>query len=296
MKPLFLLIILSFAATSLRSQSIVLDTTSDVCGRLKTNGHGLVQVSQWKPANDTLRLYIEDCANQSGSFHEFTELNSAVQFMSNDNNRWLDYRTWLKKVLYLSPDSLYYCGDARAILHTFQYMNPDIDFNGQAAVIDYLLKNNRCPEDSAYLLTLRKSGRDEQVRIWRDTVKDSTKTPIDTGTVTLESRDLQILKGLPNAVTPSPIHSATRIASFTASDNPFNSETTLRYDLNEATLVKVEIFDALGKVMYSSGDGLKNAGEHTVRVDGKIYPTGTYYARLSTFSGEFVTIKLERVQ
>ena len=300
MKILFVWIILSIVATAVCAQPVAVDTSIDVCTRLKTNGHGDIQVSQWKEANDTLRLYIENCANQLGSFHEFTELDGANQFISNDNNRWLDYRTWLKKVLYLNLDTDYYCGDVQSILTTFQYMLPDsahsIDYNGQNSVIDYLLQNNRCPDAKSYLLKLKKNARDYQVQLWRDTVKDSTKTPVDTADVTLESLDLQILRGIQFAVQPTSPKAGAAIASFLASDNPFKDETTLRYTLNDAALVEVEIYDALGKLIYSGSEGLQEAGEHTIRIDGKSYSSGSYYVRLSTYSMEVKTIKLEHIR
>ncbi len=279
---------------TLHAQPIVLDTTVDVCQRLATSGHSLIQGSQWKAANDTLRTYIEHCANQSGSFHQFSALDGAVQFMSNDNNRWLDYRAWLKKVLYLSMDSFYYCADANSILTTLQYVMPNkgVDFNGEVAVIDFLLQNHNCPDDSSFLVKFRKNIRDKQIGDWRDTVKDSTKSKPDTAEVTLESLDLQILRGIQFAVQPTTPHGSNRIAAFIASTNPFNAETTLRYDLNEATLVKVEIYDALGNIIYTNGEGLQEQGDHTIRIDGKSFPTGSYFARLSTYSGEVKTIKL----
>ncbi len=295
MKIIFTFLFAVFLAATVYSQPIALDTTADVCTQLAESGHSLIQGSQWKAANDTIRTYIVHCANQSGSFHQFPSLDGAVQFMSDSNNRWLDYRTWLKQVLYLNMDSLYYCSDVNSILTTFQYLVPNkgIDLRGEISVIDFLLDNNKCSVATSFLLKLRKNARADQVTIWRDTVKDSIKTPFDTSDVSLESLDLQILRGIQFAVQPTTPHGSNRIAAFIASTNPFNAETTLRYDLNEATLVQIEIYDALGNIVYADGEGLQDPGDHTIRIDGKSFPTGSYFARLSTFSGEVKTIKLE---
>ncbi len=272
------------------------DTTVDVCTRLKTNGHFLAQGSQWKQANDTLRLYIEKCANQPGSDHAFAELDGAVGFMSDDNNRWLDYRDWLKKVLYLNLDTFYYCADVNSILTTFSYLIPEHgkDYNGSIAVIDFLLQNNKCPDAQLNLLEGRKYLRDKQVEIWRDTVHDSTKTPLDTSVVTLESLDLQILKGPEFGVVPSPAsHVGNAIISFVATKNPFNDGTVVRYELEDASALRLEIYDELGRQVYSEREGIQESGQHEIQLSGKLFSEGTYFARLSTLSGEVRTITLK---
>jgi hypothetical protein len=274
--------------------SEVTDTSVDVCTRLRTDGHYDIQSGLYEQANDTLRLYIEKCANQAGSSYEFSELNSAVQFMSNDNNRWLDYRTWLKKVLYLNVDTLYYCGDVNSILTTFNYVRPTqgIDWNGSIAVIDYLLQNHRCPDASSLLLKLRTGTRDDQVQTWRDTVKDSSKTPIDTSAVTLEQLDLQILRGSQFAVMPSK-GLPKGLGDLFATKNPFTDETTLVTTISDATMLKLEVYDLLGKKLYEENRFL-SAGDVRWILNGKILPEGSIYARISTVNGEVKTIKLMR--
>ncbi|MEP7235746.1 MAG: T9SS type A sorting domain-containing protein, partial [Ignavibacteriota bacterium] len=279
-----------------KTLSIVEDTATDVCIRLKTNGHYLTQASQWKQAADTLRMYIEKCANQNESFRAFTELDGAVGFMNNDNDRWLDYREWLKKVLYLNLDTIYYCQDVNSILGTFAYirLGQNQDWNGGVAVIDYLLQNNRCPYEEALLISSRKSTRDKQVQIWRDTVgADSANKPLDTSAVTLESLDLQILKGSQFGVVSSPIgHTNNVIISLIATKNPFNDATALRYELGDGAALSLQIYDVLGKQVYSKGEGIKEPGMYEIQLGGKLFPEGAYFARLSTLSGEVKTVKL----
>jgi hypothetical protein len=275
-----------------RIQSIE-DDSNDECNRLFNKADALDADHNYKAENDTLRHYIESCNWQRLSFHAFVGLDGAVQYMSNDNSRWLEYRDWLKKVLYLSLDSLYYCQDANSILNTFQYLRPElgIDFNGQTAVIDYLLQNNRCPDAENYLLKLRRNGRARQAQNWRDTVQDSLKTPIDTTEPSLESLDLQILRGPEYGVASSHLMGPV-IVSLAASENPFSNETTLQYVLNRPALIRIEIFDVLGRLIYSEGQGMQGLGKHQIILDGKIFAESSYYVRMSSLPGGVKSLRL----
>lgn len=272
------------------------DTSSNECGRLQTKIDMLDQSGLYKQENDTGRHYIETCAAQKSSFHVFVSLDGAVQFMSADNNRWFDYREWLKKVLYLSMDTLYYCADANSILHTFSYLRPGQgeDYNGLIAIVDYLLQNNRCPDSKAYLLEGRKYNRDKQVFLWRDSVKDSIATPLDTTKPSLEDLGLGILRGPQNAVASSMLaNKGNKLNSFITTKNPFNDATVLRYELSDAAALRLEIYDVLGREVYSEGEGIQEAGGHEIQLSGKMFTSGTYYARLTTLGDEVKTITLK---
>jgi hypothetical protein len=84
----------------------------------------------WHKANDTLRLFIESCAlsntaaDGSPAFHAFQDICGAVQGMDTVNVRWLNLREWLKKVLYLNPDTGYYCFDVQKFLQHLITMCP----------------------------------------------------------------------------------------------------------------------------------------------------------------------------
>ncbi|MDW7682016.1 MAG: FlgD immunoglobulin-like domain containing protein, partial [bacterium] len=51
--------------------------------------------------------------------------------------------------------------------------------------------------------------------------------------------------------------------------NPFNPDTEIRYQLAEATHVKLEIYNLLGQKIRTLIDDPKPAGSHTVRWDGR---------------------------
>ena len=69
------------------------------------------------------------------------------------------------------------------------------------------------------------------------------------------------------------------------SPNPFNAETTLRYDLPEATSVHLEVLDIAGQVITLLAEGHRPAGSHRLRWDGRTdtgsqIASGVYLARL----------------
>src|SRR5262249_10511635 len=83
------------------------------------------------------------------------------------------------------------------------------------------------------------------------------------------------------------------VASFASSPNPFTKETTLDFTLNRMSYTQLSIYDELGRLVWGDGRGSSlEAGKHTVQIDASKWPTGTYYARISTGFGEVKTVKL----
>ena len=70
--------------------------------------------------------------------------------------------------------------------------------------------------------------------------------------------------------------------------NPFNPTTTLKYDLPEATIVSIKIFDVLGKEVATIIDNMhQNPGFKSVRwnglnKDGKLVVSGMYFFSIKT--------------
>lgn len=64
--------------------------------------------------------------------------------------------------------------------------------------------------------------------------------------------------------------------------NPFNPVTTITFELPRATIVRLVIYDLLGREVVRLADGLVEAGSHLVTFDGKPLASGTYIYRLET--------------
>ena len=62
--------------------------------------------------------------------------------------------------------------------------------------------------------------------------------------------------------------------------NPFTSETTLRFDLPDAGDVTFTLFDIVGREVMTVLDASMPAGKHSVRVDARGIPSGTYVLRM----------------
>jgi hypothetical protein len=82
--------------------------------------------------------------------------------------------------------------------------------------------------------------------------------------------------------------------------NPFNPQTTLRFDLPEAGRVRLEVYDVAGRLVRVLVDGERAAGSNEVVWDGrddggKAVGSGTYLARLS-FNGRMETVRMGLVR
>jgi hypothetical protein len=63
--------------------------------------------------------------------------------------------------------------------------------------------------------------------------------------------------------------------------NPFNKTSTIRYELEEATKVTLEIFNVTGQKVMEFNEGRKASGTHSVSIDGSSLPAGIYYYSLT---------------
>ncbi len=69
--------------------------------------------------------------------------------------------------------------------------------------------------------------------------------------------------------------------------NPFNPSTSIAFELNKTTSVRLEIFDLLGRsVGILINNQPKQAGVHTVNFNGSTLSSGVYMYQLTTTSGE----------
>jgi hypothetical protein len=64
--------------------------------------------------------------------------------------------------------------------------------------------------------------------------------------------------------------------------NPFNPSTKILYSLKNSGMVRLSIYDPLGRQIAVLVNGYQNAGEHETTFSGTDLPSGIYYYRLQT--------------
>jgi hypothetical protein len=82
--------------------------------------------------------------------------------------------------------------------------------------------------------------------------------------------------------------------SFASYPNPFNPETTFRFNLKEDTDIKLQIYNIRGQLVRTLRDGLLRQGEYKVtwngkNDNGKMVASGLYFARFKTKRQEQIT-------
>ncbi len=81
------------------------------------------------------------------------------------------------------------------------------------------------------------------------------------------------------------------VMALTSYPNPFNTETTVRYTMEEAGDVNIQIFDNSGKLMTTLVNQRQTKGDFQVRWDASGLPAGLYFARLTNGQGEVVQVR-----
>ena len=64
--------------------------------------------------------------------------------------------------------------------------------------------------------------------------------------------------------------------------NPFNPVATVGYDLAEAGLIELSVFNSAGKQIQTLVKSFQTAGAHQISFNGQSLPAGTYILRLET--------------
>ena len=71
--------------------------------------------------------------------------------------------------------------------------------------------------------------------------------------------------------------------------NPFNPTTNIKFDLPKSSLVKIIIYDILGREVKTLVNEFKNAGSYELNFDASNFASGTYLYRIE--AGDFVSVK-----
>ena len=75
------------------------------------------------------------------------------------------------------------------------------------------------------------------------------------------------------------------LSGLTSFPNPFNSSTTLTYNLVKETNVEINMYDVLGNVVYMVKNMKEQAGSHSVNFNTNSLPNGPYTVRIITDNG-----------
>jgi hypothetical protein len=268
---------------------------TDSCAWLQDRGRRNYNGGLYKIAADTLKIFIERCYDKPDAWREFDVIGVSVAGGSDDPNRFYELLDWLKSVLYLNTtDSNYYCGDVNTIFHNFQYLpeRGEGDYLGCLTIMKYVRESGRCPMWDNYNQRYDELYRfymDETVKRWQDSVKDSIATPIDTTLPSLEDLGLGLLRGQNGVTSALPV---SRLGELIATRNPFTDILELKYRLDKSAMVRIDVYDLLGRTVYSEGQGYKAEGEHVLSLQPEGWASGSYYVRLSSPSGEVKTVKV----
>lgn len=280
--------------------------TDSACHEWYGMAIGYNQEGKYQAAYDTARHFIEHCANTPNSRQGFKETGIAVQYISNDNNRWLEYREWLKSVLYLNTDTLYYCSDILAMGKTFQYIDPKTgmrDYRGERTLDQFVIENGKCPMFTDDFKEDYVSAYQVQRQRYFDTLKVTTDTnlyPFDSTIPTIDELGLGILRQNPNSSVRAIDAPKFSIGSLSASSNPFTQETEITLEMNATSVVRFDLLNELGQTVQSNNVGglgrVTERGKHQIPLNGSDLASGTYYARFSTPYGEVKTLKLRHLK
>jgi flagellar hook assembly protein FlgD len=67
--------------------------------------------------------------------------------------------------------------------------------------------------------------------------------------------------------------------------NPFNPVTKIKYQIPNSSVVKLAIYDMLGKEMAVLVNKKQDKGNYEIEWDGTKYPSGVYFYKLSATGG-----------
>lgn len=103
--------------------------------------------------------------------------------------------------------------------------------------------------------------------------------------VTLEDADstaLRLAIGSPSYVQNQAQEALPDEVTLTSYPNPIRKQATLEYTLTEPTDVRIAVYDVLGRQVAVLENGRKQAGRHSVTLEGGQLSSGVYFGRLKT--------------
>jgi hypothetical protein len=298
-----------------------IDTAMSHCDSLLTNGYYDEQGGRMHESYDTLRLFMEECPFYSGtkynagvhSWQAFTYVGGAVSgWSAGGGGRWGDFLTWLKQVLYLNPDTMWYCDDVLQMIAAEQSNEP-----AQEAIDNYIILSGKCPGFASDFASYYNSASHWRHQFWLDSIvvkydtvvpygsyswwvdslvnKDTLANPYDSTIPSLQQENLQILMGQQFAsVQPNSPITSQGLVSAQLLQNPINNEIDVSYQMGRTALVTMELRDVLGRSvpLANAKYQLEQPGSHQASIPATNLPPGTYYLRITTDSGDAITLKV----
>ncbi len=95
------------------------------------------------------------------------------------------------------------------------------------------------------------------------------------------ARELYGLMVTPTGVAVPASSSPKEFALLQNYPNPFNPSTAISYQLSAVSLVRLKVYDILGREVATLVNGRESAGMHTLRFDGSGLASGVYFYRLT---------------
>jgi hypothetical protein len=92
------------------------------------------------------------------------------------------------------------------------------------------------------------------------------------------------------SISSSLIPHPSSLALFPPSPNPFNAQTTIRFDLPVTAEASLRVYDLSGRLVEELLNGTLEAGGHSMIWDGSAAPSGMYILRLQASEN----VKLQR--
>jgi hypothetical protein len=274
-------------------KSLAIDSVS-TCGDLYEKGYEYTKNQLFQKSYDTLKKFIESCPLWPNSCLAFNSMTAAVQGLQKDTSIWSRYRNWLESVLYLNRiDPEYFCICVENIggtLWTKDTTEQQVwqGTNRQLAVVKWLLDHTTC--DTGMLRRDYTQARKGQYETWLN----DTTIKLDTTLPSMHDLGLDSILNLHfSGVGPQPTLYARVLSSMTVSENPLRKTTLLRFDLDRAVYLKVDVLDELGRTVLGDESGHSyNPGRHELALDLSGQASGAYYLRISLGDGEVRTLKL----
>ena len=86
------------------------------------------------------------------------------------------------------------------------------------------------------------------------------------------------------------------VAAMVAYPNPFSSQVSFKFKLNQPGRVKVAVMDINGRTVRVMNEGMKQAGEYTIQMNGQDLAPGNYFAQMSVNDQALNSAKITKLK